>query len=233
MRIPLAIALLLSCAACSKEDAPAETVEQAAEQLVAPSAPASPLAKGKWAPQDTCAEVEGADQFRSRLAAAIRTHDLDAVVALAADDIKLDFGGGAGKQELRARLNDEARNLWDELDALMALGCSANDQGGITIPWYFDQDIGEADPFETWLVTGEDVPVLAGTAADSERVGAISWDLVRIADLDPKQPRQQIELPDGTAGYVATDKLRSLIDYRLSASSRNDRWRIISFVAGD
>ena len=43
MRLPLAIALLLSCAACSSEDAPAEDVEQAAEQLVAPTAPASAM----------------------------------------------------------------------------------------------------------------------------------------------------------------------------------------------
>jgi len=32
---PVAIALLLSCAACSQEDAPAEDIAEAAEQLVA------------------------------------------------------------------------------------------------------------------------------------------------------------------------------------------------------
>jgi len=32
---------------------------------------------------------------------------------------------------------------------------------------------------------------------------------------------------------IASDKLRRPIDYRLTASSRNGRWRIISFVAGD
>src|SRR5688572_9566566 len=123
MRVPLAIALLLSCAACSSEDAPAEDVQQAAEKLVAPTAPESPLARGKWAPQDNCAEVEGADQFRALLAAAIRARDVDGVVALAADDVKLDFGGGAGRAELRSRLADPSLGLWDELDALMALGC--------------------------------------------------------------------------------------------------------------
>ena len=141
MRIPLAIALLLSCAACNQDQAPAEDVAEAAEQLVAPTSP-SPLANGKWAPQDTCAEVEGADVFRTRLAAAIRARDVDGVVGLAADDVKLDFGGGGGSAELRKRLGDPSLGLWDELDALMALGCSANDQGGITIPWFFDQDLG-------------------------------------------------------------------------------------------
>src|SRR5262245_53875646 len=101
MRVPLAIALLLSCAACSQEAAPAKDVAEAAEQLVAP-APPSPLARGKWPPQDTCAEVEGADEFRTRLAAAVRARDIAGVVGLAADDVKLDFGGDGGRAELRS-----------------------------------------------------------------------------------------------------------------------------------
>ena len=233
MRLPLAIALLLSCAACSSEDAPAEDVEQAAEQLVAPTAPASPLAKGKWAPQDTCAEVEGADQFRTQLAAAVRARDIDGVVALAADDVKLDFGGGSGRAELRSRLADDSLGLWSELDTLMALGCSASEQGGITIPWYYDQDLGATDPYYAMLVTGEDVPLLERPDPAARPVATISWDLVEIASLNPESAWQRVELEDGKVGFIATDKLRSLIDYRLTASSRNGRWRIISFVAGD
>ena len=232
MRVPLAIALLLSCAACNQEQAPAEDVAEAAEQLVAPASP-SPLAKGKWAPQDTCAEVEGADQFRTQLAAAIRARDVDGVVALAADDVKLDFGGSAGRAELRERLADPSLGLWGELDALMALGCSANDQGGITIPWFFDQDLGRADPYFAMLVTGENVPLLERPDPASKPLQTISWDLVEIASLNPESAYQRVEASDGKVGFIATDKLRSLIDYRLTASSRNDRWRIISFVAGD
>ena len=232
MRIPLAIALVLSCAACDQGDAPAENVADAAEQLVAPAAP-SPLARGKWAPQDTCAEVEGADEFRTRLAAAIRARDVDGVVALAADDVKLDFGGGGGSAELRQRLGDPSLDLWPELDALMALGCAANDEGGITIPWFFDQDLGNADPYFAMLVTGEDVPLRERPDPASKPVATISWDLVEIATLDPESDWQRVEFGDGKIGFIATDKLRSVIDYRLTASSRNGRWHITSFVAGD
>ena len=230
---PVAIALLLGCAACSSEDAPAEDVEQAAEQLVAPTAPESPLAKGKWAPQDTCAELEGADEFRTRLAAAIKARNIEGVVALAAEDVKLDFGGGGGSAELRKRLADDSLGLWDELDALMALGCSANEHGGITIPWFFDQDMGETDPYFAMIVTGEDVPLLERPDPASKVVSTISWDLVEIASLNPESAYQRVELGEGKIGFIATDKLRSVIDYRLTASSRNGRWRIISFVAGD
>ena len=233
MRIPLAIALLLTCAACSQDDAPAEEMVAAAEEIVAPAAQPTPLAKGPWAPRDSCAEVEGADQFRERLAAAIEARDADDLVALAADDIQLDFGGGAGTAELRTRLEDESRNLWDELDALMALGCSANEQGGVTIPWYFDQDLGETDPLAAMLVIGEDVPILTAPRASAERLDVISWDLVEAATFDPGSRFQEIKVADGGTGFIATDKLRSVIDYRLIASSRNGRWRITTFIAGD
>ena len=233
MRIRLALALLLTCAACSQEDAPADEVAAAAEEIVDPAAGATPLAKGPWAPRDTCAEVEGAGQFRERLVAAIEARDADALVALAADDIQLDFGGGEGSAELRTRLEDESGNLWDELDALPALGCAANEQGGITIPWYFDQDLGEADPTASMLVMGEDVPVLTERKATADRLDVISWDLVEAVSFDPESPFQEIKLADGRTGFVATDKLRSVMDYRLIASSRNGRWRITTLIAGD
>src|SRR5687768_10352405 len=216
MRSMFAIALLLTCAACSQDDAPAEEVAAAAEEIVDPAAQPSPLARGKWAPRDDCAEIEGADRFRQRLAAAVEGRDADTLVALAADDIKLDFGGGTGTAELRARLADPDYNLWDELEELVGLGCSANEQGGITSPWYFDQDMGEVDPFLFLLVTGEDVPVFKSADA-SDRIATISWDLVEIVQPDPETAYQHIKLGDGTIGYMEVDKLRSLLDYRLIA----------------
>jgi len=233
MKRLFAIALLISCAACSQQEAPVEEVAKAAEKIVDPAAAPSPFAKGPWAPQDTCATVKGAAEFRDSLRAAIEARDADALVALAAEDIRLDFGGGAGKQELRARLGDEALGLWEELRTLLSLGCSANKQGGITIPWYFDQELGSADPFEAMIVTGEGVPVFDRADATSPPIASVSWDLVTLAAPMTEEAYQQVELSDGTTGFVATDRLRSVIDYRLIASSRNGRWRITSFVAGD
>jgi hypothetical protein len=140
-----------------------------------------------------------------RLTAAVAGRDTDALVALAADDVKLDFGGGAGKAELRRRLDDETRDLWKELDALMALGCSANEQGGITMPWFFDQDLAVADPFTAWLVTGEAVPVLTGPDRTAQQRATVSWDLVEVAVFDPAAVFQAVELADDATGFVATD----------------------------
>jgi hypothetical protein len=234
MRIPpLAIALLLSCVACSQEDAPAGEIAEAAEQIVDPSPAPTALARGKYGPQDACGEVEGAEAFRDRLAAAVRARDTDALVSLAATDVTLDFGGGSGSGELRKRLDEPAGELWDELAKLMTLGCAANEQGGITIPWFFEQDLGKADPYTAMLVTGTDVPVFSRPDSAAQRIGAISWDLADIAAFDSANRYQQIKLGEGATGYVATDKLRSQLAYRVIASSRNGKWSITSLVAGD
>ena len=96
-----------------------------------------------------------------------------------------------------------------------------------------DQDLGTVDPFEAMIVTGENVPVHERALATSRRVASVSWNLVTLAAPLTDTRYQRVELPDGTTGYIATGQLRSLIDYRLIASSRNGRWRITSFVAGD
>src|SRR5690606_19658044 len=104
---------------------------------------------------------------------------------------------------------------------------------GLTIPWYFDQAIGGVDPYMGMIVTGEDVPVFKSPEEDAEAVTALSWDVIEIASFQPDEAFQKVETTDGEQGYIATDKLRSLIDYRLLASSRNGTWRIVSLVAGD
>lgn len=228
-----ALALLTMTAACRQDEAPAEAIEQTAEQLIEPSTRPTALARGRFAPHDDCATINGAATFRANLADAVRQRDVRALSALAAEDIKLDFGGGAGVAELQRRLSDPQQDLWAELDAIMPLGCAENDQGGVTIPWIFEQDLGSRDPFSSMLVLGEGVPVLSAPAADARPIGEVSWDLVEITALQPGAAFQQIVLPDEQTGFIASDRLRSPVDYRLTASSRNGKWSIISLINGD
>ena len=60
MRWIVVIGLALAGAACSQEQGPADKVAEAAEKIVAPTPEPEPLAEGKWAPKDTCIDVEGA-----------------------------------------------------------------------------------------------------------------------------------------------------------------------------
>jgi hypothetical protein len=233
-----AVALLLvaGLAACSQENAPSDAIKKAADSVVHNVDGSTPvkLAVGKYAPQDECKTVPGAEDFRTQLAAAIETRDADRLAALAAPDVKLDFGGGSGVGTLKSRLSAQKPDLWGELSQLMALGCAINDQGGITIPWYAAEPIDEVDPAAAMLVIGEKVPLRTTLDKQSAEAEEISWDVVTlVAGLRPDDAYQKVKTSDGTVGFVATDKLRSLLDYRLIASSRDGKWSFTSLVAGD
>jgi hypothetical protein len=231
---PIACLALLALAACDRHDAPSDKLAESAKQIVGTKTPTpAPLAQGPFAPRDTCGDLPGAADFREQLAEAVATRDANVLVALAAEDVKLDFGGGTGRAELRKRLTDKQWKLWDELDKLLSLGCAANQQGGITIPWYFEQHIDKVDQTSGMLVTGENVPLLPAPNKTAKPARTISWDVVELKTLKPDDPFQQVTTLDGAQGYIATDKLRSLLDYRLLATSRNGKWSIVSLVSGD
>jgi hypothetical protein len=231
MKVALAALLLLSATACRQDDAPADKIEETAEQLIEPEARPTVLAPGRYAPHDDCANIPGAAAFRAQLARAVETRDAAALAGLAASDIKLDFGGGAGVAELQRRLSDPEQDLWAQLAAILPLGCAADENGGVMIPWIAAQEFD--DPFSTVLVMGEDVPVRSAAAADAPEIGRITWDVVGIRSMDREAAFQQVQLPGDRTGFIATESLRSPVDYRLMASSRNGKWSITTFVRGD
>lgn len=243
---------LTALAACSQNDAPSEQLAAEAEKMVEVAtgdetpAPAGP---GPLAPRNECGDLPGATPFLAMLRYAVEVRDTDVLVALAADDVKLSFGGDGGSDTLRKDLDADGSTLWDEISDLTALGCAANGQGGITLPWYFEQKI-EGDPFMTMIALGEEVPVHAKPLASSPRIASLSWEAVEVdgdevADQTAKpagegdQTRwRKIHLAaqaeqEAVEGYVRARQLRSVIDYRLIASSRNGRWRITALIAGD
>ena len=244
IRVPiLAVTALL--ASCSQSDAPSDQMEQAAKDVVdVVEGNAQVAVDGPFAPRNECASLAAAPRFLDTLRRAISERDADALVALAADDIKLDFGDGSGTAELRSRLADPETDLWSKLAGLMELGCAANSQGGLTLPWYFEQSV-PVQAVNGFIVQGVDVPLYNAPDSDAEVLARLSWDAVEAApgggeDTDFRRVRLPGEggvLEPGTtepqAGFVARDQLRSLLDYRLIAASRNGRWRIISLVRGD
>ncbi|MWV27718.1 hypothetical protein [Aurantiacibacter rhizosphaerae] len=233
--------LLALLSACDRSDPPSERLERAAEELVSDvdseQLPAQ-QADGPWAPRNECNALPGAIDFQASLQAAIDTRDADALVALAAEDVKLDFGGGSGRAQLREKLAADDGAFWKTLEQLLNLGCAAGDETSITLPWYFAQTI-PVDPYMGAIVTGEDVPLYSAPAADASELATISWDAVeRLPDDTQREGFERVawtrpESEERVEGYIAKDKLRSMIDYRLIANRRNDRWRITALVAGD
>ena len=246
----LTLPLLMLAAGCERENPPSEKLEKAAEELVGVATP-TPTATGPHgplAPRDECGDVAGAEDFLSALRAAIAMRDPDVLVALAANDVKLGFGGEDGAARLRRQLDAPGSTLWDDLAEVMDMGCAANSQGGITLPWYFAQEL-PLDAATSMVVTGNDVPLRERPAVDAPVLATVSWEAVSL-DVDQRADGKKapsplrssdwrhVRLPatngtEGIDGYIQWSSLRSPLDHRLLASSRNNRWRITAFVAGD
>ena len=250
-----ALIALLALAACSpaKQPAPQAAKTEAApapETLpVAPTSKAEALlykytrswpghaaASGPYAPRDACAALDGEEDFRLALAKAVAARDADALLKLADPQVRLDFGNAHGGDLLRKRLASPIYKLWDELAAIVPLGCASQAKDSLTIPWYFAQDFGKRDSAGVMLVIGKDVPLLASPSDQGAVSAKLSWDAVELAPGETvagKGAFAKVATFDGKPGYIARKSLRALTDYRLMANRTADGWRITGLIAGD
>lgn len=216
---------------------PRSAGEQLITELTWPGIGGEQASKGEFAPRDECGQVDGAYQFRIKLADAVIARDVDAVVAMAKPMVKLSFGGDYGRETLREWLSEPNSELWQELEAVLRLGCAADSPERITMPWYFNQDIGERDPYGAYIVTGSDIPLYKGHSGE-EIVEKLNWAMVDLAAfyeiLEQKGNRDEVILTDGRRGYVDKSKLRALISYRMGVvKNEAGEWKISTFLAGD
>lgn len=209
-----------------------------AAALLAGSAAAAPPPRrpaAAFTPLETCNRLPGVAQFRAALIRAIRARDTAAFVALSAPRVKLDFGDGAGRAELRKRLSGaDGRKLWAELDRIVPLGCAVQGRN-LIMPSIFEHEWGDVDPFDVMVVTGANVTLRAGPSATARPIRTLSWALVEPLSADDfeKAFRQVKVHGGGPTGYIAANLLRSPLDYRMVASRVQGQWKIDAFLAGD
>jgi len=217
---------------------PAPSVEASAPAEpsgIAASATPSPSGRlASYPPRDECAKVPGFPAFRDKLFAAAKARDAAAVVALADPAVHLDFGGGAGTEELAKRLADPKAPLWGEIAALDGLGCAV-DGPVATGPWIFARlPDTVSDASATMLGLGSELALRDKPALASKPRRTLAWPLLELTSgFDPKARFSQVRLADGTRGYVETARLRSLLDYRLVAERKGSAWAITALIAGD
>ena len=214
---------------------PLTTASPLPEVSESPSPAAPPAAEiASYPPRTECAKLPGFSAFRDKVFAAAKVRDSAALAALADPAIHLDFGGGAGTEELKKRLDDPKSGLWGEIDALAGLGCAA-DKSVATLPWIFARVPETADPYRTMLVTGAKVPLRGKPSASAPAKATLDWALVTLAgtSFDPKAPFSEVAAADGARGFVETAKLRSILDYRLIADRQDGEWTITALIAGD
>jgi hypothetical protein len=211
--------------------------EAFAEPTLSPTPEADSSVKplASYLPRDECAKLPGFAAFREALFAATAKRDADGLVGLADPAVHLDFGGGSGRDELRKRLADPKSGLWGEIAALAPLGCAA-DGSVATLPAIFSRVPDDIDAARAMLVTGSQVPLRSKPSSRAPAVRSLDWALVTLEGdgFDPAASYARVSAGEGAKGFVATAKLRSLLDYRLIADKGTDgAYRITALIAGD
>jgi hypothetical protein len=198
----------------------------------------APAAELKLHPVDEAGEDPAFLAFRDDLLAAIRRRDLEAVVAVASEDIKLSFGGSYGRETFREWLVEDDTgsgvSYWQELERAISLGGIFEGPESFCTPYVFCLEIpgcDTCDPYETLIATSKRSAVYAAPDRNAAVVAQLSFSVVRA--LDDGYPWRKIALPGGGTGYVTAPEFRSPIDYRARFEKRDGRWLMTLFIAGD
>jgi len=187
-------------------------------------------------PVDQCASDSSFAEFRDALREAIARRDRDRLLAMLADDILVDFGGGAGRDDfVRAWELDrpQTSRVWDELGAVLALGCAREDDGTLWAPSLYRQLGDQEDPFTAMLAVRPGAVMRAAPDPASRPVAMLDWDVLTLQPDDGADDWLPATLSDGRAGFVARGDVRGAVDYRAGFQKAAGRWRMIVFVAGD
>ena len=193
----------------------------------------APQPTGNTAPSD-------ADRFQllDRFADAWNRHDLDGLMSLMSEDVRVSFGGQSGRERFSdywTASEQDQELLWAELGSALRLGCAqAVDGEGKpyrAIPAMFVTGDG-LDGFSTWASLPGAVLRSKPDAKAVARMRLPAWTVLSEVEHDGGS-WIEVRTPKGRDGFVSTEQVRSLIDYRIIFGQREGRWQITAFVAGD
>jgi len=179
-------------------------------------------------------------RFRESLLDAVKARDIDKVVSFAAQDISTSFGGEGGRKEFRDLLRQGAKqggtpNIWIELELVLTMGGDfSEDATEFIAPYTWLYEADEDKAFETWFVVKKDVPMYDTPNTTGVVVENLDYEVVeQEGDWDPELKFVNVKLDDGRSGFISTDHLRHLLDYRAGFLKTRRGWRLKYFVAGD
>ena len=195
----------------------------------------------KMTPVDQASQDPSFVEYRTALLDGVRARDAGRVVAMAAPDIMLSFGGSAGSESFRRNFSGteswQGEAYWNELQRILELGGVFFEDGAFCSPYLACLDVPgcpDCDPFETVFVTGRDVMARAKPAAGAQIVARLSYDVLRLdVEAYAGDDWYPVHLPGGGKAFVYAGDARMSIDYRARFEKLGGRWRMTVFIAGD
>lgn len=193
----------------------------------------------KLRPPDVASLDEGFLVYLDVLKRAVAEHDVEAVLALSAEDIAVSHGQPESPVGLRELLTSrDGLAVWDQLQDVLLAPVAKGADGAYCAPWFsclaMPDEAGLVEPFETVFVSGQNVPVYAEATDRSERLAFLSWDALRLAGTMGDANWIEVTLPADRTGYIARDQVRMMFDTRVDFERLpSGPWAMISLVIGD
>jgi len=189
-------------------------------------------------PVEQCRGDAEFSRVRQQVQKAVAARDLKGLMSLMSDDVRVTFGGLSGPERFSDfwTASDQDQDLlWSELSSALRLGCAqAVDGEGKpyrAIPAMFVTGDG-LDGFSTWTSLPGAVLRAKPDAKAEVKMRLPAWTVLSEVEHDGGS-WVEVRTPKGRSGYVSTEEVRSLLDYRLIFGRREGQWRITAFIAGD
>jgi hypothetical protein len=174
---------------------------------------------------------------RRQLEQAVAKQDIDALLALMSDNVRVTFGGRYGRESFRQHWaqSKERGEVWAEFRKALRLGCATAVDGQgkeyRAIPAMFVTG-DDLDGFSTWVARPNAVMRSRPNARAAATMRLPAWTVLDEVD-DNGGAWIEARTPKGRHGFVAKIQARSIIDYRIVFGRRDGEWKITAFVAGD
>lgn len=174
--------------------------------------------------------------FRAQLQRAIARHDTAALLAVVHPQIRNSFGDNDGVDEFRSTWNIGAADsrIWDVLGTVLGLGGSFLDNDTFAAPYVFSRWPGKFDAFDHVAVIGTNVRVRSQPSADASVIATTSFSILPVAQPDDEvEGWTAVRVEGSRTGYIASQFVRSPIDYRAIFRYEGRQWKLVTLVAGD
>lgn len=186
-------------------------------------------------PVDTAAKDPSFLAFRTQLLKTIERKDAKALLAVVHKDIKASFGMENGIEDFKKMwgLNKPATSqLWSELSKVLKMGGSFSNKTTFIAPYVFSEWPGDKDAFENWAVIAKDVNIRAKPSTSAAVLKKVSYEILPI-EFSENEKWVTVKLGNGKKGYIASQYIRSSVDYRAFFEKIKGRWQMTVFIAGD
>ena len=195
----------------------------------------------KLYPVDEAAKDPAFFTFRARLLKAIYKKDTSFLLSIVDPKIANNFGGDDGLTHFKRIWHPERPTspVWTELLAVLVLGGKFDKDQSFAAPYLFNSFPEQFDAFEHSAIIEDGVRVRREPNTRGTVITTLSFDIVKLGRgeyrRNPGEKREwvPVELADGQKGFVASEYIRSPIDYRAIFERKNGKWVMTAFIAGD